>query len=65
VHPHAAGLFGPSRPAADEANYPPRLGWTPWSAQGTFVLDTAAATALGVDGCEPIPRPQRLCANGW
>jgi hypothetical protein len=29
------------------------------------VLDTAAATALGVDGCQPIPRPQRLCANGW
>jgi nucleoside-diphosphate-sugar epimerase len=31
----------------DEANYPPRLGWTPWSVQRPFVLDTAAAIALG------------------
>ena len=41
---------------ADEANYPPRLGWTPWSVQRPFVLDTAAATALGYRPAATYPQ---------
>ncbi len=31
----------------DEDLYPPTVGWTPWSVQRPFVLDTAAAASLG------------------
>jgi len=31
----------------DEDSYPPSLGWTPWSVQRPFVLETGAATSLG------------------
>ncbi len=47
-------------PLPDEANYPPRLGWTPWSVQRPFVLDTAAATALGYRPAANYPETAAL-----